>query len=276
MGTIKGYRSVLHSVLRHTSIDIRNSQDISEVIKSFVLERPPNKRKTVSWNVDVVLKYLCSERFEPLEQVPLKELTKKTVFLVALALAKRVSELQALSKEVGFCKEGALVSLLSLFRAKNDNKVKGLPRNFIVKDLAHLVGPEEERKLCPVRALKAYLARTKDLRNEQVENLFVAPKDPTRAASKNAIAYFLKSTIREAYLSVSEETMKLYKVTPHEVRAVATSLAFEHNLAIETVLEAAQWRSNTVFTGHYLKDVAIQYQNCRALGPIVAAGSIIV
>ena len=137
------------------------------------------------------------------------------------------------------------------------------------------MGPEEERKLCPVRALKAYIARTKDLRNDQVENLFVAPKDPTRAASKNAIAYFLKSTIKEAYLSVSEETMRLYKVTPHEVRAVATSLAFEHNLAIETVLEAAQWRSNTVFTGHYLKDVGIQYQNCRALGPIVAAGSII-
>ena len=241
----------------------------------MLLERPPNKRKTVSWNVDVVLKYLCSERFEPLEQVPLKELTKKTVFLVALALAKRVSELQALSKEVGFCNEGALVSLLSIFRAKNDNKVRGLPRNFIVKDLAHLVGPEEERKLCPVRALKAYIARTKDLRNDQVENLFVAPKDPTRAASKNAIAYFLKSTIKEAYLNVSEETMRLYKVTPHEVRAVATSLAFEHNLAIETVLEAAQWRSNTVFTGHYLKDVGIQYQNCRALGPIVAAGSII-
>ena len=214
VGTIKGYRSVLHSVLRHTNIDIRNSQDISDVIKSFVLERPPNRRKSVSWNVDVVLKYLCSERFEPLEEIPLKELTKKTVFLLALALAKRVSELQALSKEVGFCKEGALVSLLSVFRAKNDNKVKGLPRNFIVKDLAHLVGPEEERKLCPVRALKAYLARTKDLRQEQVKNLFLAPKDPTRAASKNAIAYFLKSTIREAYLSVSEETMRLYKVTP--------------------------------------------------------------
>ena len=70
--------------------------------------------------------------------------------------------------------------------------------------------------------------------------------------------------------------MKLYRVTPHEVRAVATSLAFEHNLAIDAALEAAQWRSNTVFTGHYLKEVAIQYQNCKVLGPIVAAGSIIV
>ena len=145
-----------------------------------------------------------------------------------------------------------------------------------MKGLTQLVGPEEERKLCPVRALRAYLERTKDLRQDQVGNLFLAPKDPSRPASKNALAYFIKSTILEAYQNVSEETMKLCRVTPHKVRAVATYLAFTHNLAIESVLEAAQWRSNTVFTGHYLKEVAIQYQNCKALGPIVAAGTIIV
>ena len=276
VSTIKGFRSVLHSVLRHNGIDIRNNQDISDVIKSFILERPPDKKKTIAWNVDVVLKYLCSNRFEPLGEIPLKELTKKTIFLVALALAKRVSELQALSKNVGFGRDGALVSLLSDFRAKNDNKVKSLPRSFLVKDLTHLVGQEEERKLCPVRALRVYLERTREYRQEQVGNLFLAPKDPTRAASKNAIAYFIKSTIKEAYQDVSEETMKLCRVGPHEVRAVGTSLAFEHNLAVETVLEAAQWRSSSVFTGHYLKEVSIQYQNCKALGPIVAGGSIIV
>ena len=112
--------------------------------------------------------------------------------------------------------------------------------------------------------------------NLQVENLFLVPKDPSRPASKNALAYFLKSTILEAYQNVSEETMRLCRVTPHEIRALSASLAFTHNLAMDTVLEAAQWRSNTVFTAHYLKDVSIQYQNCRALGPIVAAGTVIV
>ena len=162
------------------------------------------------------------------------------------------------------------------FRAKNDNKFKELPRHFLVEGLTQLVGPEEERKLCPVRALKAYLRRTKEVRQEQVGNLFLSPSNPVRPASKNALAYFLKSTIKEAHQEASEETMRLCKVTSHEMRAVGTSLAFEHNLAIESVLEAAQWRSNSVFTGHYLRDVAIQYSNCKALGPIVAAGTIIV
>ena len=48
VSTIKGFRSVLHSVLRHNNIDIRNNQDISDVIKSFILERPPDKKKTIA------------------------------------------------------------------------------------------------------------------------------------------------------------------------------------------------------------------------------------
>ena len=88
---------------------------------------------------------------------------KKTLFLLALGLA--------LSNDVGFITEEALVSLMLDFRAKNDNKVKRLTRNCIVKELAHLMGPEEERKLCPVRALRAYLDRTKNLRQDQVRKL---------------------------------------------------------------------------------------------------------
>ena len=275
VGTIKGFRSVLHSVLRHTGLDIRKDKDVSDVIRSFILERPPSNKQTVAWNVDLVLKYLCSKKFEPLNSCSIRDLTSKTLFLIALALAKRVSELQALSSSVGFCGQGALLSLTLVFRAKNDNKFKRLPRNFLVKSLQDLVGPEEERKLCPVRALRAYLQRTKQYRVDQVDNLFLAPKNLNRAASKNGLAYLLKSVIVEAHKDFNPELLKICKVKPHEVRAVGTSLSFAHNLSIDSVLEAAQWRSNSVFASFYLKDISIQYENCRSLGPFVAAGTII-
>ena len=255
--------------------EVSSNQDISDVIRSFIVERPPIRKATVAWNVDIVLKYLCSEKFEPLSSASLKDLTMKTLFLLALALAKRVSELQALSKEVGFSSQGALVSLTLGFRAKNDNKAKALPRSFLVKDLQQLVGREEERKLCPVRALREYLRRTKVFDNKNRKSLFLAPKDPTRAASKNGISYMLKSLIKEAHERVSPESMKHFKVKTHETRAVSTSLAFAHNLAIDSILEAAQWRSNSVFASHYLKDVALQYEECCSLGPLVVAGTII-
>ena len=229
----------------------------------------------VSWNLDVVLKFLCSKKFEPLSAASLKDLTCKTAFLTALALAKRVSELQALSSDVGFCKEGAILTLMLDFRAKNDNKVKSLPRSFLIKDLQSLVGLEEERKLCPVRALKAYLKKTKEFRSGQNSNLFLAPKCLARVASKNALSYLIKLVVKEAHEALEPEYLKLFKVKMHEVRAVATSLSFSHNLSIESVMEAAQWRSQSVFASHYLKDVSIQYNDCRALGPFVAAGTII-
>ena len=85
----------------------------------------------------------------------------------------------------------------------------------------------------------------------------------------------MKSTIVEAHKEVSPETLKVCKARVHDVRGVGTSLAFAHNLSIESVLEAAQWRSDSVFTGHYLKEVSIQYESCRTLGPMVAAGTVI-
>ena len=276
IGTIKGFRSVIQSVLRHNDINISQNQDISDVIKSFIIERPVAKKTIVGWNIDIVLKHLCSSKYEPLNEISLRDLTKKTLFLLTMALAKRVSEMQAISCDVGFTQEGAIVSLTMGFRAKNDNKVKRLPRNFTVKSLTQLVGQEEERKLCPVRALRAYLERTKSLREKQVKNLFLAPKNPLRPASKNALAYFLKTTVLEAHRNVTDETLRICKVKSQEVRAVSTSLSFAHNMSIDSVIEAAQWRSNTVFAGHYLKEVSVQYENCRSLGPIVAAGTIIV
>ena len=200
---------MLHTVLRHVDFDIRGNQDISDVIRSFQIQDPIPAREIVYWNVDVVLKFLCSEKFEPLETCDLVCLTKKALFLVTLALAKRVSEIQALSKLVGFSSQGAMVSLILGFRAKNDNKCKGLPRSFVIKDLTSLVGREEEAKLCPVRALKAYLDRTKDFRGPENRRLFVSPRDPRKPSSKNAISYFLRQLIKEAHLNLKPELLPI-------------------------------------------------------------------
>ena len=53
--------------------------------------RPP------AWDLSKVLQYLVTSAFEPLSQASFRALTLKTLFLLALATAKRVGELQALS-----------------------------------------------------------------------------------------------------------------------------------------------------------------------------------
>ena len=68
-----------------------------------------------SWDLDKVLHYLMSSAYEPLESQGLCTLTKKTLFLVALATAKRVGELQALSRVVPSSGDDLALSYLPFF-----------------------------------------------------------------------------------------------------------------------------------------------------------------
>ena len=231
--------------------------------------------RLVHWNLDVLLKYLCSDKFEPLAQCSLLNLTRKTFILLALALAKRVSELQALSRDVGFCSQGAMVSLALDFRAKNYFKCQGLERHFLVKELCSLVCQEEEALLCRVRALKAYLDRTSPLVGPNLTRLFISPRFPSNPASKNALTAMAKAVIREAHVQLRPNLLPVLKVKAHVLRGVSTTLAFKRNLSLQAVMEAAQWRCQSVFASHYLKDISFDYNICRTLGPLLVAGALI-
>ena len=61
----------------------------------------------------------------------------------------------------------------------------------------------------------------------------------------------------------------------HNIRSVATSVAFLRNWSVSKVLEAATWRSNSVFASFYLRDIAYSLEDCKSLGPFVVAGNVI-
>ena len=76
-----------------------NSQS-SALVRTFSLEVRKVRSSVPNWSLNKVLEYL--KKAEPLENLSLRKLTCKTLFLVALATAKRVGELQALSPEISF------------------------------------------------------------------------------------------------------------------------------------------------------------------------------
>ena len=87
------------------------------------------------------------------------------------------------------------LSYLTGFVAKTESDKNPIPTSFILKSLKDFVGNlEEDYLLCPVRALKFYLDRTKDL-SPCPPNLFVSPRCRQRAISKNAISFFLREVI---------------------------------------------------------------------------------
>ena len=53
----------------------------------------------------------------------------------------------------------------------------------------------------------------------------------------------------------------------HCVCGVSTSVTFLRNWLISKVLEAATWRSNSVFASFYFKDISYVFEGLRSLGP---------
>ena len=217
----------------------------------------------------MVLRFLNTSSFEPLSAAPLRALTQKVLFLVALAMAKRVGELQALSSVVTFVGGDACLSYVPQFVAKSESLTRSIPRSFLVKSLSDFVaGLDDDLLLCPVRALCIYLDRTSTLAPLR-HRLFVSPRRPSRALSKNAVSFFLRDVITAAGASRPE----VGRVRAHDVRSVSTSVAFHRNWSVSAVLESATWSSSMVFSSFYLRDVQHEYDGLLSLGPFVAAGS---
>ena len=245
---------------------------LQDLVRSFSIERPRRPLAPPSWGLDAVLRHLLSSAFEPLESVSLRTLTKKTLFLVSLATAKQVSEIQALSKSVAAIGNDLVVSFQPHFIAKTERVDALVPRSFRVLSLREFAGDLEEGfLLCPVRALNIYLRQTSSV-VVRASSLFVSTRSPSRLFSKNAVSYFLREVISEAGAVRQDVAAPL---RAHSVRGVATSVSFLRNWLISKVLEAATWRSNSVFASFYFRDISYVFQRLQSLGPFVAAGSVV-
>ncbi|KAE8575625.1 hypothetical protein XENTR_v10003889 [Xenopus tropicalis] len=76
--------------------------DVKTFLQGVSHLSPPYRAPTANWDLTLVLRALQHQPFEPLASIPLQWLTWKTVLLLALASARRVSELSALSCKVPF------------------------------------------------------------------------------------------------------------------------------------------------------------------------------
>ena len=187
--------------------------------------------------------------FEPLRSASLRNLTKKVLFLLALATAKHVRALQALSRSVSFVHADASLSYVPEFVAKTESLSNSIPRSFLVRSLSDFAARlDEELLVCPVRALRIYLDSTASF-SPLPRRLFVSPRRSSRALSKNALSFFLREVIHEAEAGRPE----VGPVRAHSIRS--TSAAFHWNWSVASMLESATLRSNLVFVSFYLHDL---------------------
>ena len=151
-------------------------------------------------------------------EASLNYVTQKTVFLLTLASAKRVSEVHAFSSEVLFSPDfsQATLDFIPGFMSKThraDNPSAALDP-VIIPALAPTLSPDlPDVTLYPVRALHLYLHLTSHKRLKRHSCLFVAYKEGHQGdIRKTTLAGWSKAVIQSAYMQASVDHAKMANI----------------------------------------------------------------
>ena len=130
ISAIKGYSSALNSVLALKGRDLASSCEITMLLRSFARSVNPAELRPPAWDVSLVLQSLTGAPYEPLRMCEERFLARKTLFLLALASAKRIGELHALSYRVSHTRDWGEVSFsyVTGFVAKTQDPSSLAPR----------------------------------------------------------------------------------------------------------------------------------------------------
>ena len=252
---------MLSAVFKFPLPEISTSPILKDLIRSFEISAPRPLFPPPPWDLDKVLQYLSGPPFEPLARASFLDKTKKALFLLAMATAKRVSELQALSFSVSFQGEDLVLYYDLFFRGKTESASNPLPRSVIVPSLSDFAGDLPERVQCPVRAIK-FLRKAASSASYIPSRLFVSPRN-----LKRAMSFYLRQLIVD-----SGAVSTSCPPRAHDIRGIATSLNYYSNLSLSNLMQVATWKSNRVFASRYLKEVSATQDNIRQFGPLVIAG----
>ena len=202
VSAVKGYCSALNSVLALKGRDLAASREITTLLRSFARSVNPVELRPPAWDISLVLQSLTGAPYEPLRTCEERFLAQKTLFLRALASAKRIGEVHALSYRVSHTRDWGEVSFAFVtgFVAKTQDPSSLAPRfeGFSVPALTNARKNRNGRLLCPVRAVKVYLDRTAPHR-PRCEQLFVTAGRSKKEISKTTVSFWLRKTISRAY-----------------------------------------------------------------------------
>ena len=116
--------------------------------------------------------------------------------------------------------------------------------------------------------------KSEGLGSERKELFVTYQEGKSNIISKDTIARWIVSTIKQAYSSGD----KTYpdKPSAHDTRKLAVSWALFNGASIKEIMKAAHWSQENSFTNFYLKDVAKEesiFARASILGTIREGGN---
>ena len=259
--TIRVYSVAISS--RHEKVNglpVGRHHSVTEFMKGVRRARPARVLRAAPWDLPLVLQSLTRAPYEPMDRSDLRSLSRKTAFLLALSSAKRVGELQALSVSPDCIRWKADDTGVSLWPnpAFLPKVLKPQTVNQVLEISALQSGSAEDLSaLCPVRALRAYVDRTRALRGTCTQ-LFVCYGGNRlgHPLSKQRLSHWLVDTISAAYESLGQPVPE--GVVAHSTRGMTTSWAALKGVPLTEICAAASWSVPCTFARFYRLNVASQ------------------
>jgi integrase len=284
-GTIEGYRSAIAHTYRTTGgWDVGSNPELTSLISNFYVQRPKTRPVPPDWDLTFVMHTFTEPPYEPMATATVECITLKTAFLLAFASGRRRGELHALqTTRLTHSQHWNSVTIHTSpdFVAKTHVPRRGTQSMapLSIPALKGILGPdmEEEKLLCPVRALRFYLDRTQSFRGTRTRLFLAYKKGHKGDIAVSTLSGWIKKAIVRAYEKPSKAASQRFfpHAHAHQLRSLSSSWAAVGAIPMEDIMRACQWKSPTTFTSFYLCDLTAVREGMLTLGPLVAAQAVI-
>nr|XP_061814201.1 uncharacterized protein LOC133604909 [Nerophis lumbriciformis] len=232
---------------------------VATFLKGALRLHPRRCPRAPVWDLQLVLDSLCRPPFEPMDAAGPQWVARKAAFLLAVASAKRVGELHALSVSPScmfWHPEGSGVTLWPNV-AFMPKVLAGSRCNRPLRLARYRPPPGEggsrQELLCPVRALRLYVDSTASFRRSSQLFVCYGARGRGSALSKQRLSHWVVDTISYSYQMACRPLPS--GVRCHSTRGVATSWAALKGVPLEDICAAASWSAPGTFFRFYCLDV---------------------
>ena len=188
------------------------------------------------WDPQTVLNFL--KKWSPARHLNLFQLTVKTALLILLVTAQRPQTLGKLSLDSMTHKNRVFTfAITSNLKHQRGNDPATMIR---------LKAFPADLRLCVENYLKAYILRTKALR--QTQALFIITTKPYTQATMATISRWVKVGLQLAGIDTK-------KFGPGSTRAASANKALAQGVPVETILKQASWATQSTFSTWYKKEI---------------------
>ena len=234
--TVNTARSALSFYFNYfKGVEVGKIPLVCALLDGYAREHPPTPKYVLTWDVNILLR-----KFRLLEgnsKLDLNVLSFKVVTLLSITTAARGQAIHDFCLSRATWEDDRVVFLLS---KPMKNYVKGAPLEMIT-----IFKFQADRKICPYRALREYMFRTKPLRGN-LDCVWISLNKPYRAIGVQTLHNWIKAMLQSA---------KVVGYGGHTTRSAATSMAAFLKLSVETIIIRGRWSNCQTFAKFYKKSI---------------------